>query len=199
MTERSMGVEAGPDGRRRCWWCLGSPEYIDYHDREWGRPLRDDTRLFELLTLEAFQSGLSWLTILRKRDGFRRAFDDFEMGRVADYCAAEVGRLMADAEIVRNRAKIEAAITNARAIRRLHAEGETLTDLLWSFAPEPDSRPAPKSGHDLESITAESKAMTKELKRRGFAFVGPTVAYSTMESAGMVNDHLAGCEFRELP
>jgi DNA-3-methyladenine glycosylase I len=199
MTERSMGVEAGPDGRRRCWWCLGSPEYIDYHDREWGRPLRDDTKLFELLTLEAFQSGLSWLTILRKRDGFRRAFEGFEVERVANYGAAELERLVADAEIVRNRAKIEAAITNARTIRRLNAEGETLTDLLWSFAPDADSRPAPRSGHDLESITAESKAMAKELKRRGFAFIGPTVAYSTMESAGMVNDHLADCEFRDFP
>jgi DNA-3-methyladenine glycosylase I len=194
-----MGVEPGPDGRARCWWCLGAPEYIDYHDREWGRPLRDDTRLFELLTLEAFQSGLSWLTILRKRDGFRRAFDGFDVEKVADYGSADVDRLLQNADIVRNRAKIEAAITNARAIRRLDAEGEALTDLLWSFAPEPDSRPVPRSGHDLESITAESRAMAKELKRRGFAFIGPTVAYSTMESAGMVNDHLAECEFRELP
>jgi DNA-3-methyladenine glycosylase I len=191
-----MGVEAGPDGRARCWWCLGSPEYLAYHDEEWGRPLHDEVALFERLTLEAFQSGLSWLTILRKRENFRRAFDGFEVERVAEYGDEKVARLLADAGIVRNRVKIEAAITNARAARAMHAEGETLDGLLWSFAPDPDSRPAPRSGHDLEATTPESKAMSKELKRRGFVFVGPTTAYSTMEAVGMVNDHLAGCEFR---
>jgi DNA-3-methyladenine glycosylase I len=192
------GVSPGPDGRARCGWALGTPEMLSYHDRQWGRPLRDDTELFEVLTLEAFQSGLSWLTILRKRDGFREAFEGFEIERVAAYKAREIKRLMADAEIVRNRAKIEATIANAGAIRELHAAGETLTDLLWGFAPDPDSLPAPKTLSDLEPTTQESKAMSKELKRRGFAFVGPTTAYSLMEAAGLVNDHLAGCAFRDL-
>jgi DNA-3-methyladenine glycosylase I len=172
---------------------------LDYHDRQWGRPLRDDTELFEMLTLEAFQSGLSWLTILRKRDGFREAFDGFDIEKVAGYGARETKRLMADAEIVRNRAKIAATITNARAIRELQAGGATLTDVIWEFAPDHGDRPAPKMLSDLEPTTAESKAMAKELKRRGFAFVGPTTAYSLMEAAGLVNDHLAGCEFRDLP
>jgi DNA-3-methyladenine glycosylase I len=188
-----------PDDRPRCDWALGTPEMLSYHDREWGRPLRDDTALFEMLTLEAFQSGLSWLTILRKRDGFRAAFDNFDVERVAGYKAREIKRLMGDAEIIRNRAKIEATIANARAIRELHAGGETLTDLLWGFAPDGGSRPAPKTMADLDSTSAESKAMSKELKRRGFAFVGPTTAYSLMEAAGLVNDHLAGCAFRDLP
>jgi DNA-3-methyladenine glycosylase I len=191
-----MEVEAGPDARARCWWCLGSDEYLAYHDEEWGRPLHGDTALFERLTLEAFQSGLSWLTILRKRENFRRAFDGFDVERVAEYGDREVARLLADAGIVRNRKKIEAAIANARATRAMHAEGKTLDELLWGFAPDPDSRPAPRSGHDLEPATPESKAMSKELKRRGFVFVGPTTAYSTMEAVGMVNDHLAGCELR---
>jgi DNA-3-methyladenine glycosylase I len=191
-----MGVGEGPDGRQRCWWCLGTEDYLAYHDEEWGRPLHGDTALFERLTLEAFQSGLSWLTILRKRENFRRAFDGFDVERVADYGDQEVERLLGDAGIVRNRKKIEAAITNAQATTAIHADGETLDELVWSFAPDPDSRPAPRSGHDLESVTAESKAMTKELKRRGFVFVGPTTAYATMQAAGMVNDHLAGCEFR---
>jgi DNA-3-methyladenine glycosylase I len=191
-----MGIEEGPDGRARCWWCLGTDDYLAYHDDEWGRPLHGDVALFERLTLEAFQSGLSWLTILRKRENFRRAFDGFEVERIAEYGDEEVARLLGDAGIVRNRRKIEAAITNAQATTAMHADGKTLDELIWSFAPDPDSRPAPRSGHDLESVTAESKAMTKELKRRGFVFVGPTTAYATMQAAGMVNDHLAGCEFR---
>jgi DNA-3-methyladenine glycosylase I len=191
-----MGVEEGPDGRARCWWCLGTEDYLAYHDDEWGRPLHGDVALFERLTLEAFQSGLSWLTILRKRENFRRAFDGFEVERVADYGAKEVGRLLADAGIVRNRRKIEAAITNAQATTAMRADGETLDELIWSFAPDPDSRPVPRSGRDLEAATDESKAMAKELKRRGFVFVGPTTAYATMQAAGLVNDHLAGCAFR---
>jgi DNA-3-methyladenine glycosylase I len=193
-----MGVEPGPDGKRRCWWCLGTPDYTAYHDDEWGRELHGEAELFERLTLEAFQSGLSWLTILRKRENFRAAFDGFDVERIAEYGDDDRARLMADAGIVRNRAKIEAAIANARATRGLRAGGETLDELLWSFAPDPDSRPAPRSGAELEPTSPESKAMAKELKRRGFVFVGPTTAYSTMEAVGMVNDHLAGCEFREL-
>jgi DNA-3-methyladenine glycosylase I len=197
--EADPGVSAGPDGKSRCWWSLGAPEYLDYHDAEWGRPLHGEVGLYERLVLEAFQSGLSWLTILRKRENFRQAFDGFEIERVADYGDADVARLLADAGIIRNRKKIEAAITNARAARDLHAQGETLDELLWSFAPDHSSRAAPETGADLEAITPESTAMAKELKRRGFAFVGPTTAYATMQAAGLVNDHLAGCAFRSLP
>jgi DNA-3-methyladenine glycosylase I len=196
MSGEEWGVEPGPDGKVRCWWCLGAEDLTSYHDEEWGRPLHDDVALFERLTLEAFQSGLSWLTILRKRENFRRAFDGFDIGRIADYGDADFARLMDDAGIVRNRKKIDAAITNAQATRALQADGESLDELLWSFAPDPDSRPAPETGHDLGSTSPESKAMAKELKRRGFVFVGPTTAYSTMEAVGMVNDHLAGCAFR---
>jgi DNA-3-methyladenine glycosylase I len=190
------GVEPGPDGKPRCWWALSTPEYVEYHDSEWGRPLHGEAKLFERLTLEAFQSGLSWLTILRKRENFRRAFDAFDIDRVADYGKPEVERLLDDAGIIRNRRKIEATITNAGAARDLHANGETLDDVIWSFAPDQGSRPVPKTGADLPAITAESTAIAKELKRRGFVFVGPTTAYATMQAAGLVNDHLAGCAFR---
>jgi DNA-3-methyladenine glycosylase I len=196
MDVATKGVEPGPDGKPRCWWCLGSEDYLAYHDDEWGRPLHGETELFERLTLEAFQSGLSWLTILRKRENFRRAFDEFDVERIAAYRAREVKRLLADAGIVRNRMKIEATITNAKAARDMHANGETLDELIWSFAPDSDSRPVPRTLGDLEATTPESKALSKELKRRGFVFVGPTTAYSTMEAVGVVNDHLAGCAFR---
>jgi DNA-3-methyladenine glycosylase I len=188
-------VTPGPDGKPRCWWSVGTEDYLDYHDNEWGRPLHGESELFERLTLEAFQSGLSWLTILRKRENFRRAFDGFDIERVAEYGEADVERLLGDAGIVRNRRKIEAAITNAKAARELHAAGETLDELIWGFSPA-DERPAPQAGADLEPITAESKALAKELKRRGFVFVGPTTVHATMEAIGVVNDHLAGCAFR---
>jgi DNA-3-methyladenine glycosylase I len=187
-------VEPGPDGKPRCWWALSTEDYVEYHDNEWGRALHGERELFERLTLEAFQSGLSWLTILRKRDNFRRAFDDFEIEKVAEYGSRDVARLLGDAGIVRNRKKIEAAITNAKAAREMHSNGETLDELIWGFAP--DSRPAPKTLADLEPTTAESKALATELKRRGFVFVGPTTVYATMEAIGVVNDHLAGCAFR---
>jgi DNA-3-methyladenine glycosylase I len=196
MNVATKGVEPGPDGKPRCWWCLGSEDNLAYHDDEWGRPLHGETELFERLTLEAFQSGLSWLTILRKRENFRRAFDGFDVERIGAYRAKEVKRLLADAGIVRNRMKIEATITNAKATREMHANGETLDELIWSFAPDSDSRPVPRTLADLEATTPESKALAKELKRRGFVFVGPTTAYSTMEAVGVVNDHLAGCAFR---
>jgi DNA-3-methyladenine glycosylase I len=189
------GVEQGPDGKPRCGWALGTADYLDYHDKEWGRPLHGERELFERLTLEAFQSGLSWLTILRKRQNFRRAFDDFDVEKVADYKSKDVKRLLSDAGIVRNRRKIEAAITNAKAARELHANGETLDELIWSFAPD-EPRPAPETLEDLEPTTPESKALAKELKQRGFVFVGPTTLYATMEAIGVVNDHLAGCAFR---
>jgi DNA-3-methyladenine glycosylase I len=190
------GVEMGPDGKPRCPWALRTRDYVDYHDNEWGRPVHGENELFERLTLEAFQSGLSWLTILRKRESFRRAFEGFEIDKVAGYGAKDIERLLGDAGIVRNRRKIEAAIANAKAARELHAAGETLDELIWSFAPAPDSRPTPKTMADLEATTPESKALAKELKRRGFAFVGPTTAYATMEAIGVVNDHLADCFLR---
>ena len=189
------GVEAGPDGKPRCWWALSSEEYVGYHDDEWGRPLHGENALFERLTLEAFQSGLAWLTILRKRENFRRAFDGFDVDKVADYGDRDIERLLGDAGIVRNRRKIEAAITNAKAVREMHSRGETLDELIWSFAPE-DRGPAPETVDDLEAITPESKALAKELKGRGFVFVGPTTLYATMQAIGVVNDHLAGCAFR---
>jgi len=196
MGTSSMGVEAGSDGRARCWWCLGAPEYVAYHDEVWGRPMRDDRELFEMLVLESFQSGLSWLTILRKRDGFRRAFDGWDIARVAAYGDNDVERLLGDADIVRHRGKIEAAVANAAATQALYERGETLEGVLWSFAPDGDSAAPPSSGHDIAATTPESTAMAKELKRRGFRFVGPTTAYSLMQAAGLVNDHLDGCEFR---
>jgi len=189
-------VVEGPDGKARCPWAAGTPDYLDYHDSEWGRPLHGESELYERLTLEAFQSGLSWLTILRKRESFRRAFDGFEIEKVAGYGARELERLMGDAGIVRNRKKIEAAISNAKAALELHARGETLDELLWSFAPASKAHPAPGSLADVPATSPESTAMAKELKRRGFVFVGPTTAYATMQAAGLVNDHLAGCAFR---
>jgi DNA-3-methyladenine glycosylase I len=189
-------IAEGPDGRPRCWWSVGTPDYVEYHDSEWGQPLHGESELFERLTLEAFQSGLSWLTILRKRENFRRAFDGFGIEKVAAYGPKDIRRLMADAGIVRNRKKIEAAIANARAARELHAAGGTLDDLIWGFAPDPATRAAPEAIGDIPAITPESTALAKELRRRGFVFVGPTTAYATMQAAGLVNDHLKGCAFR---
>jgi DNA-3-methyladenine glycosylase I len=172
----------------RCWWGSSAPEYVRYHDEEWGRPVRDDRALYEKLSLEAFQSGLSWLTILRKREAFRAAFANFEIERVAEFGEDDVARLMADAGIVRNRAKVEATIANARAAAALDMP---LSELLWSFAPEP--RPRPRASADIPASTPESAAMAKELKRRGFRFVGPTTAYAMMQACGLVDDHLEGC------
>ena len=177
----------------RCWWAGTSPEYVRYHDEEWGRPEHDDRALYEKLCLEAFQSGLSWLTILRKREHFRAAFAGFAPGRVAEFGDADVARLMADARIVRNRAKIEASIANARAMQALDVP---LGELLWSFAPDPATRPAPAEPGDVPAVTPESAAMARELKRRGFRFVRPTTAYALMQACGLVNDHLAGCAAR---
>ena len=186
------GLVAGADGRPRCSWATSAPDYVAYHDEEWGRPVREDAALYERLCLEAFQSGLSWLTILRKREGFRAAFAGFDPARVAAFDDDDVARLMADAAIVRNRAKVLAAITNARAVLALDVG---LGELLWRFAPDAGS-PAPEARGDVPATTPESIAMTKELKRRGFAFVGPTTAYALMPACGLVNDHLAGCAFR---
>jgi DNA-3-methyladenine glycosylase I len=183
------GAVAGPDGRLRCPWGLSAPDYVAYHDEEWGRPLRGVLPMFERLSLEGFQSGLSWLVILRKRESFRRAFAGFDPERVAAFDDADRARLLADAGIVRNRAKIEATCQNARAVLDLDVP---LDELLWSFAPGPD-RPRPRILADVPAVTDESKAMAKELKRRGFRFVGPTTCYALMQAAGLVNDHLEGC------
>jgi DNA-3-methyladenine glycosylase I len=182
-------LAVGPDGRARCPWALSTPEYVNYHDDEWGRPVRDDNALFERLTLEAFQSGLSWLTILRKRDNFRAAFADFRISFVAGFDDTDRDRLLSDAGIVRNRAKIAAAISNARAIESNVPEG--LSELLWSFAPERHRRP--RRMGDVAAMSAESLAMAKELKKRGLVFIGPTTAYALMQATGMVDDHIAGC------
>jgi DNA-3-methyladenine glycosylase I len=180
------------DGRVRCDWAVGRPGpdfllYRDYHDHEWGQPLRGQLPLFERMTLEAFQSGLSWLIILRKRENFRKAFDGFEVEKIARYTDADVDRLLADEGIVRNRAKIEATIANARAV----ADLDDLSELLWSFAPA--ARPRPATLADVPATTPESTAMARELKRRGFRFVGPTTAYALMQATGMVDDHLQAC------
>jgi len=183
----------GADGLARCPWGAGSsPDYVAYHDEEWGRSLRGDVELFERISLEAFQSGLSWLTILRKRPAFRVAFAGFDPAVVAAFDVDDEARLLADAGIVRNRAKVAATIANARAVLDLD---ESLTDLLWSFAPDPPG-PAPRSTADVPAVTPESTAMAKALGRKGFRFVGPTTAYALMQATGMVNDHLAGCAFR---
>ena len=178
----------------RCPWANSTPDYIAYHDEEWGRPVLDDDALFERISLEAFQSGLSWLTILRKRENFRRAFAGFSIEAVAGFGKRDVDRLLADAGIVRNRAKIEATLTNARAAAALHRAGGSLAELLWSHRPS-RSR-APRSMDELPPVTPESKALARELKGRGFAFVGPTTAYAAMQACGIVNDHLRGCSVR---
>jgi DNA-3-methyladenine glycosylase I len=188
-------VTVADDGRTRCGWIdqtrLAPADFVlyrDYHDTEWGRPLHDSTALFERISLEAFQSGLSWLIILRKRENFRRAFHKFDIERIARYTTRDIGRLMADTGIVRNRAKVEATIANARAAADLDVD---LGELLWSFAPP--ARPRPADLSQVPAVTPESTAMSKELKRRGFRFVGPTTGYALMQATGMVDDHIADC------
>ncbi|MEA2138052.1 MAG: DNA-3-methyladenine glycosylase [Solirubrobacteraceae bacterium] len=178
----------------RCWPTT-DPLYVAYHDDEWGRPVHDDARLLERLCLEGFQSGLAWITILRKRENFRAAFAGFDAHALARFDDADVRRLMGDAGIVRNRAKIEATIANARATVALQEVGETLTELLWSFRPTAPA-PVPATLAEMPASTPESKALARELKRRGFRFVGPTTAYALMQATGIVNDHVAGCVVR---
>jgi DNA-3-methyladenine glycosylase I len=186
----------GADGRPRCFWAVGgAPEYVTYHDEEWGRPVLDDDHLFERLTLEAFQSGLSWLTILRKRPGFRAAFAGFHVPAVAAFGPADESRLLADAGIVRNRLKIEAALANARAALPVIEEYGSLATFLWRFRPE--AHEAPRSRADFVAASPESAALANELKKRGFRFVGPTTAYALMQAVGMVNDHVVGCCVRD--
>jgi len=179
--------------KKRCDWCGTDPLYVDYHDREWGVPAHDDRHLFEMLILEGAQAGLNWITILRKRDNYRRAFDGFDAERVAGYTAQDVGRLLGDAGIVRNRLKIESAIANARATLDVRAQFGSLDAFLWRFV---DGRPRHVGWSSLADVppsTAESEVMSRELRRRGFRFVGPTICYAFMQAVGMVNDHLAEC------
>jgi DNA-3-methyladenine glycosylase I len=189
------GIVVAEDGVARCSWCGDDPLYRAYHDDEWGRPLTGDDRLFELLSLEGFQAGLSWLTILRKREAFRAAFDGFAIGRVAAFGEQDVERLLGDAGIVRHRGKIEATIGNAAAA--LEIDGG-LSELVWGYAPP--SRAARVRRRDaIPAETPESAALSKELRRRGFRFVGPTIVYAFMQSAGLVDDHLEGCHVAREP
>lgn len=185
-----MSELAGPDGVARCPWGNTAPDYAEYHDTEWGVPVRGTAALYERLCLESFQSGLSWLTILRKREGFRRAFAGFVPERVAAFEDDDVDRLLRDTAIVRNRAKIQAAITNAKAVGAL---AQSLDELLWSFAPASDQHQRPRTFAEMPATTAESTAMARALKSRGFTFVGPTTCYALMQATGMVDDHVVGC------
>ncbi len=185
----------GADTTTRCGWCAGHDDYIDYHDLEWGRPVTGDDRLFEKLCLEGFQAGLSWLTILRKRDAFRQAFADFAVDRVAAFDGRDVERLLADAGIVRHRGKIEAAIANAAVVQEITRTDGSLATFLWGFAPA--RHRAPRTLATVPAATPESTALSKELRRRGAKFVGPTTMYALMQAMGMVNDHLVGCHVRE--
>lgn len=188
------GLIVGDDGRARCAWVGDDAEYRRYHDEEWGTPLHGDQRVFEKISLEGFQAGLSWITILRRRPGFREAFDGFDIAAVAAYDDADVERLMADTRIIRNRAKVLATIGNARVTRDLIADDPgTLDRLVWSFAPDPVERPRPQTWGDVPAVTPESTALSTALKKLGFRFVGATTMYALMQSAGMVDDHLAGC------
>jgi DNA-3-methyladenine glycosylase I len=190
------GIARGDDGVARCWWADSAPEYRAYHDREWGFPVAEDRRLFEKLSLEGFQAGLSWLTILRKREAFRRAFADFDFERVARFGDREVERLLADASIVRHRGKIEAVINNARRAVDLVEEEGSLAGYVWRFEPEARSRSVDRAGLAELAHTAESRALARDLKKRGWRFVGPTTVYAFMQAMGLVNDHLDGCDIR---
>jgi DNA-3-methyladenine glycosylase I len=185
-------VVIGDDGLARCPWALSAPEYVAYHDDEWGRPVADEDRVYELLCLEGFQAGLSWLTILRKRPAFRKAFASFDPAAVARFGEADIERLLNDAGIVRHRGKIAAAITNARATLELHEKGTSLVEVVWAH--EPRRARAPARMDDLAASTPESKALSSQLRSHGFAFVGPTTVYSAMQALGVVNDHLARCD-----
>jgi len=194
MDPIDAAVIRGDDGVRRCFWGASTADYILYHDDEWGRPVVDDVRLFEKISLEGFQSGLSWLTILRKRESFRKAFAGFEPARVARFGERDVMRLLGDPGIVRHRGKIEATIANARATLAVQEARGTLARLVWSY--EPRRRAAPRGIGDIPSASPESVGLSKELKSFGFRFVGPTTAYAAMQAMGVVNDHLVGCAAR---
>lgn len=194
------GVIVGADGIARCSWCGDDDGYRVYHDDEWGQPVTRDQRLFEKICLEGFQAGLSWLTILRKRENFRRAFAEFEIDRVAAFGSADVERLLQDAGIVRHRGKIESTINNAARAQALRGEFGSLAAYFWRFEPKPEARPATMTNAELKAMakTAESTALSKDLKKRGWSFVGPTTVYAFMQAMGLVNDHLEGCASRPL-
>jgi DNA-3-methyladenine glycosylase I len=185
---------------QRCWWCGTDPLYITYHDREWGRPVKDDTRLFEKICLEGFQAGLSWITILRKREHFRDAFRGFDIDRVARYTARDVTRLLKNEGIVRHRGKIESTINNARRARELRDEFGSLAKYVWRWQPHPSSRPRRITRDTLRTMatTPESLALSKDLRKRGWTFVGPTTIYAFMQAMGLVNDHVETCDYRSL-
>jgi DNA-3-methyladenine glycosylase I len=200
MSSIADGLWKGTDGRLRCAWCRASPEYVTYHDTEWGTPVHDDDRrLFEKICLEGFQSGLSWLTILRKRENFRRAFAGFEIQPVARFTRRDVTRLLRDAGIVRHRGKIESTINNARRCEELIEEFGSLSNYVWRFEPAARSRPKRLTWDVLKTMatSAESIVLSKDLRRRGWTFVGPTTMYAFMQAMGLVNDHLYGCEYRK--
>ena len=198
MSEKS-GLITGPDGKQRCWWYGEQDDYLHYHDHEWGRPVTGEHRLFEKICLEGFQAGLSWLTILRKRENFRQAFAQFDFEKVAQFDESDVERLVQDAGIVRHRGKIESTINNARQALKLVDEFGSLAAYFWRFEPSSDNRPKNYTYKDLTSFTTtdESKALSKDLKKRGWSFVGPTTMYAFMQAMGLVNDHLEGCHCRE--
>ncbi len=185
------GLITGEDGKARCWWCGDDPLYVAYHDNEWGRPVYDDIRLFEKICLEGFQAGLSWITILRKRENFRAAFDGFDFKKVAKYDNDKIEQLLQDAGIIRHRGKIQATINNAQRAIEMTEEFGTLSDYFWSHKPK--NHIPPSSKDDIASSTDESKALSKDLKKRGWKFVGPTTCYAFMQAMGMVNDHIDGC------
>ncbi len=196
MSRDPQDLVVGDDGLARCGWCASAEDYRAYHDGEWGRPVTDERPLFERICLEGFQSGLAWITILRRREGFRRAFADFDVDAVAAFGATDVERLLADTAIIRHRGKIEAAIANAWVVVSLRTSGRSLADLLWSFAP-PGPHPAPTERAAVPATTPQSTALAADLRGRGMRFVGPTTAYALMQAVGMVNDHLAGCWVRD--
>jgi DNA-3-methyladenine glycosylase I len=199
MSRLAKGLVRGDDGLARCWWGASTPDYVAYHDEEWGRPVHDDPHLFEKICLEGFQSGLSWLTILRKRENFRKAFADFDYHRVARFNRRSVERLLGDAGIVRHRGKIESTINNAKRAIELENEFGSLSAYFWDWVPPKRERPrrATKAALMKLSKTDTSTALSKELKRRGWSFVGPTTVYAFMQAMGLVNDHLEGCFARE--
>ncbi len=188
-----MALATGIDGRIKCSWCAGDELYERYHDDEWGYPIRDDQTMFGLLMLEGFQAGLSWITILRKRENFSRAFDNWNPETIAAYGPDDIARLMADAGIIRNRLKVEGAVKNARAYLRLQEEEGSFSDYLWSFVGGEPIVMRPKGMEDYRATSPESDAMSKALKKRGFTFVGSTICYAHMQSAGLIDDHIDGC------